>query len=325
MPSLGQELKQARERAAMSVAEIARQTKISTRLLQSLEDERFDLMPEPFFIKGVLKAYVRAVGADEARFLDLYRELFPSSEPPREVPPAAPAKERGSRTTAQSARIHRPELQDFRAAAGRSGQMRRRGPRLRPWVLAILIVILLAAAAGLILLFIQSRPKPAPAIPSAKPEVQAPVRAQAPPEASIETPAQPQAGPPADSQAATNAAASGAPAAEKIAAAAAPSFADGLKLELRFKADTWIQVAADGRVVLDGIQAAGRTAALSAGQEFVIQVGNAGGVDYLLNGRPGIPFGETGAVRTDIRISRETAASFLRRGPEPGPAPDPAP
>lgn len=329
MPSLGQELKQARQRAAMSVAEIARQTKISARLLQSLEDERFDLMPEPFFVKGVLKAYVRAVGADEARFLDLYREIFPPSGPAREAPAAAPVKERGSRPSAQSARIHRPELQDFRAAAGRSGQMRRRGPRLRPWVLAILVVLLLGAATGLVLLYIQSRSKPAPTLPSARPEVQAPIRAEPPPEASIGAPSgQPAgsaAGPAAGSPAGGSAPGAGAPAAENLPADAPPSFADGLKLELRFKADTWIQVAADGRVVLDGIQAAGRAADLSADREFVIQVGNAGGVDYLLNGRPGIPFGGAGAVKTDIRINRDTAAAFLRRGPEPGPAPEPAP
>ncbi len=306
MSSLGQELKQARERAAMSVAEIARQTKISTRLLQNLEDERFDQMPEPFFIKGVLKAYVRAVGADEARFQDLYRERFPSSDPVREAP-AAPARERGSRTTAQPSHINRPELQDFRATAGRSGKTRRRGLRLRPWVLSILVVLILAAAACLILLYIQSRPKPAPTLPSAAPTVQAPVRIQAPTEIPIETPA-----------------AADAPAAGGSSAGAPPSFADGLKLDLRFTADTWIQVAADGRIVLDGIQAAGRTASLGADKEFVIQIGNAGGVDYTLNGRPGLPFGASGTVRTDVRINRETASGFLRQAPAPAPSPEPA-
>jgi len=306
MSSLGQELKQARERAAMSVAEIARQTKITARLLQNLEDERFDQMPEPFFVKGVLKAYVKAVGGEEAHFMELYRELFPSLEPAREAAPSGSAREvpAGRRAAAAPSHIHRPELRDFRAEAGRPGRAKRRGMRLRPWALAVLLLLLLAAVAGLVYLYIQSRPKPAPTIPSAAPKIQAPAKPQAPPETTADKPA----GNPAPI--ASDASASS-------AVSAAPSFADGVRLDLRFTADTWIQVAADGRIVLDGIQATGRTASVSAKEEIVIQIGNSGGVDYELNGRPGIPFGAAGAVRTDIRINRETAAGFLRRSPVP--------
>jgi cytoskeleton protein RodZ len=305
MSSLGQDLKQARERAAMTVAEIARLTKITPRLLQNLEDERFDQMPEPFFIKGVLKAYVRAVDGDEAHFLALYREIFPAAEPAaREAPPLAPARDRGVRTAAPPSHIHRPELQDFRAAKDRTGKNRRRGVRFQPWALAVLIVLLLAAAACLFLLYLQSRPKPAPSLPSAAPVVQPLVKPQAP----------------ADQPGTTQPAASSVSSSSAPPSSASPfSTAAGLKLSLRFTADTWIQVAADGRIVLNGNQAAGREQSFSADGEFVIQIGNAGGVDYTLNGRPGIPFGPTGAVRTDVRINRANAADFLRRTPAPEP------
>jgi cytoskeleton protein RodZ len=286
MSSLGQELKQARERAAMTVAEIARQTKISARLLQNLEDERFDLMPEPFFVKGVLKAYVRAVGGDEARLLALYQEAHPTAAQAAHEAVAA----------ATPARINRPALQDFRAAKGQKGK-RRRGVRLQPWVLTVLIVLLLAAVVCLVLIYFQSRPKPAPVLPSASPRVPAIVKP--------EVPADQPAGKTDD------------PTAANPSAVNPPSFAAGFKLDLRFTADTWIQVTADGRIVLDGIQAAGRETSFTAAEEFVIQIGNAGGVTYILNGRPGVPFGATGNVRTDIRINRETAAGYLRQAPSP--------
>jgi cytoskeleton protein RodZ len=295
MSSLGQELKQARDRASFSVEQIAQQTKINLRLLKALEDERFDQMPEPFFIKGVLKAYVRAIGADEAYFLALYQsEQAPAEPAPSESPLPAPAKERAGRAAAAPpSRVHRPELMDFREAPGRSGPSPKRRIRLQPWVLILLILLLAAAAALVVLFYVQSRPKPAPPIAAT-------VRS-APPLIKPELPAE-------------AAAKQGTPAGPAL-----PSFEAGLKLGLRFTADTWIQVAADGRIVLDGIQAAGREAAFQAAEEFILQIGNAGGVTYTLNGKPGLPFGPSGAVRTDIRISRTNAAEFLRKAPAPAP------
>jgi cytoskeleton protein RodZ len=293
MSSLGQELKSARDKASFSVEQIAQQTKISLRLLKALEDERFDQLSEPFFIKGVLKAYVRAIGADEAYFLALYQSEYAPAEPaPNEPPPPLPAKDRAGRVSASPpSRVHRPELMDFRESPGRSGPSPKRRIRLQPWVLILLLVLLAAAATMGIVFYVQSRPKPAPRIASTVPSAPPIVKPAAPLEA----------------------------AAKQGAASAQPSFEAGLKLGLRFTADTWIQVAADGRIVLDGIQAAGREASFQAAEEFILQLGNAGGVTYTLNGKPGVPFGPPGAVRTDIRISRGTAADFLRKAPAPAP------
>ncbi|MCX6561270.1 MAG: DUF4115 domain-containing protein [Candidatus Aminicenantes bacterium] len=305
MSSLGQELKSARDKASFSVEQIAQQTKISLRLLKALEDERFDQLSEPFFIKGVLKAYVRAIGADEAYFLALYQSEHAPAEPaPHEAPPPPPAKDRAGRASASPpSRVHRPELMDFREAPGRSGPSLKRRIRLQPWVL-ILCLLLLAAAATLgVIFYVQSRPKPAPRIASTVPSAPPIVKPAAPLEAAAK-------------QGATSAPAG---AAGLSQASAQPSFEAGLKLGLRFTADTWIQVAADGRIVLDGIQAAGREESFQAAEEFILQLGNAGGVTYTLNGKPGVPFGPPGAVRTDVRISRGTAADFLRKAPSPAP------
>ncbi|HPH44924.1 MAG TPA: DUF4115 domain-containing protein, partial [Candidatus Aminicenantes bacterium] len=86
----------------------------------------------------------------------------------------------------------------------------------------------------------------------------------------------------------------------------------GLRLELRFNADSWMHISADGVVVMDGIKPAGSTASLRAEREFILQTGNAGGFDFTLNGRPGRPLGGSGVVLTDIRITRDNSATFLR-------------
>jgi len=95
----------------------------------------------------------------------------------------------------------------------------------------------------------------------------------------------------------------------------------GLRLELRFAADAWMHVTADGVVVLDGIKPPGTTASLRAEREFVLQTGNAGGFDFTLNGRPGRPLGGSGVVLTDIRITTENYETFLRDGNAPAAGP----
>jgi transcriptional regulator with XRE-family HTH domain len=86
----------------------------------------------------------------------------------------------------------------------------------------------------------------------------------------------------------------------------------GLKLELSFHARTWIQVYADGKLALDGIKLSGEKALITAQNELVIHLGNAGGLDFSINGRPGKGFGRSGAVVKNIRITPANTAEFVR-------------
>ena len=100
--------------------------------------------------------------------------------------------------------------------------------------------------------------------------------------------------------------------AEAAPAAVAPQPEKGLRFEISFVQETWIQVYADGRLVLDGIRKAGNTAEVRAETELLIHLGNAGGLSYTLNGKPGKPFGSPGAVVKNIRITEADLASFVR-------------
>ncbi len=96
--------------------------------------------------------------------------------------------------------------------------------------------------------------------------------------------------------------------------AAPPEAEKGLRIEIAFVAETWIQVYADGRLALDGIREAGDTAQVRADAEFLVHLGNAGGLTYTLNGKPGKPFGRPGAVVKNIRITADNLASFAGDG-----------
>ena len=263
MSILGQELRRERELRAISLKEFSDRTKISLRILEALEKGDHRFLPEPFFVKSILRTYARDFRLAEDHFYALYRqeaspkigmELAPARPAP--VPPAGKRREKPRR------RIAAP-------AFGLAG------------------LILLAAAAAAYVFFVKAQRAPAPVIPA--PQVGAPALPAVP---SSEFP-------------------------PVVEAGAIPDGAD-LRLELKFTADTWIHVASDGAVQLDGIRRAGEQATCTAKKEFLLQTGNAGGFTLSLNGRALKALGPSGAVLTDVRINRN-----LITAPESAPDRDP--
>lgn len=83
MTSLGQELKKQRESRNISIDEMASSTKIVSRYLEALEQDRFDAMPGGFFVRGILRTYAMYVGLDENEVLEKYRAAGVLDEPAR--------------------------------------------------------------------------------------------------------------------------------------------------------------------------------------------------------------------------------------------------
>jgi cytoskeleton protein RodZ len=126
--TFGERLRRAREIRAISLEEIAAATKISTRQLRALEQERFDLLPGGIFNKGYLRAYANYIGIDEASAIADYLRAV------HESPPDPPA---GKVDSASSARQKiRPPI---------------KGPRwtaLPVIPLLVLVMVILGAAGG---------------------------------------------------------------------------------------------------------------------------------------------------------------------------------
>jgi len=89
-----------------------------------------------------------------------------------------------------------------------------------------------------------------------------------------------------------------------------------IHLNLSFKEKTWIQVYADGELKLDGIKNPGETVNIRAAEVFLIHLGNAGGVTYNLNNKQGRPFGASGAVVKNIKITTENLQDFIASSEE---------
>jgi cytoskeletal protein RodZ len=63
--AFGEKLRKQRELRGIELDAISNTTKISTRMLRALEDERFDQLPGGVFNKGFVRAYARQVGLNE--------------------------------------------------------------------------------------------------------------------------------------------------------------------------------------------------------------------------------------------------------------------
>jgi hypothetical protein len=78
-----------------------------------------------------------------------------------------------------------------------------------------------------------------------------------------------------------------------------------------------VEVHVDGTTALSRLLTQGETQRLEAQSQIVLSVGNAGGIEFAINGRPGIPLGRDGEVKRNIVIDKESVASLLQQGAAP--------
>ncbi|MCG6923515.1 MAG: helix-turn-helix domain-containing protein [Acidobacteria bacterium] len=74
----GPDLKRIREARGVSLRHMANVTKIGTRFLEYIEDDRFGFLPAPVYLRGFLHEYARMVSLDPRRVAEAYMKRLPS-------------------------------------------------------------------------------------------------------------------------------------------------------------------------------------------------------------------------------------------------------
>lgn len=84
MRTVGQILKEEREKKIFTLEEIEKATKIRLELLQALEADDYQKLPPPTFIQGFIKNYGKFLKLDSEKLLAIFRREFSEHKhPPR--------------------------------------------------------------------------------------------------------------------------------------------------------------------------------------------------------------------------------------------------
>ena len=118
MPDIGTTLREARMRARIDISEIEAETKIRAKYLRALENEEWDLLPGPTYVKSFLRTYADALGLDGKLLIEEYK--------------------------LRHERLSDVELQPIAPPGQRERRRRPRAAIPRGWLVALVVLVLLA-------------------------------------------------------------------------------------------------------------------------------------------------------------------------------------
>jgi cytoskeleton protein RodZ len=265
MGSFGERMRREREMRGIKLEEISESTKISTRNLLALEDEHFDRLPGGIFNKGFVRAYARFLGLDEDQAVHDFLTASADYDQPAALQPP------GTETSVVKPPVIPSEANEKRKDLA--------------WALAALLVL---GAGGIGWYYLNYGKLPAlSARTSANSAAPAEVQNAVP--ASVE--ASGRSGPgiaPIPPELQGSATVIGPAGAERPA----------VVIAIRANQETWVSMVVDGKPYLDQTLIAGTERTVQARESIVLKTGNAGGLELSYNGRPAVPAGRDGQVRT---------------------------
>lgn len=101
MFEIGSSLREARTRQGLDFSEMEFRTKVRSKYLRALEEDRFDQLPAHTYVKGFLRTYADSLGMDGQLYVDEYNSRYVAGEEEQ------PLRTRRVPTQSRSARHHR--------------------------------------------------------------------------------------------------------------------------------------------------------------------------------------------------------------------------
>jgi cytoskeleton protein RodZ len=157
----GAKFRKAREKKGISLDDVSNVTKISARMLQAIEEEKFDQLPGGVFNKGFIRAYAKHLGIDDQEAVTEYLECLrqaqieaqaewqPASRAavPEKRPVAVRNRQEVKESTTQVeelAELQLPKAEHVRAPRQKYLDRDQKGILGRlPWITLVVVVLLL--------------------------------------------------------------------------------------------------------------------------------------------------------------------------------------
>ncbi len=78
---IGSILRQSREKQSISISELARELHLPLKIIEALEQNRFEIIPVPAYTRGYIRNYAKATGLDAQQLIDRFNSLDMLKEP----------------------------------------------------------------------------------------------------------------------------------------------------------------------------------------------------------------------------------------------------
>jgi cytoskeleton protein RodZ len=302
LPSFGEKLKQEREKRNITLDQISATTKISTRMLHALEEDKFNQLPGGIFNKGFVRAYSRCVGLDEDQIVADYLQASGDgvrAEPGMRESDAPKVPEKGRERSQEEQRLR---IQDtHQEGVRRLESSAEAPPRQLPWGLFAALLLLIALALALWNRRHEERERRSLNPSNAERSQPSPVSPAPTPSGNAQEMAQQNA---SAASTASNSSAGG------LASSASPKPPQSTQqpsavpapgeftVVIQAREDCWLSITADGKTLSSELLAAGSERVIRGQKEVIVKAGNAGGVDFQFNGKKVDLPAEYGEVKT---------------------------
>jgi cytoskeleton protein RodZ len=314
MDSIGDFFKQVRETKGLTVDEVASKTRIRTDFVKALEEGNFAKLPDQVFARGFVRSYARSLGLDEEdaihRFIQSAGAFYEKQD-------------------------ERERLKVRQAEEERKRKANRKAVAIAIGIAILTLVVLLSREQSSLLVRRTSQIEPpstagkrVPVPEAAKADVPVRPEANGPASGSKMKPSEPPPAPaPLTARSEPNpprpaaSAPAPAPVQPQVAAPVPPPLTtegplgaipleasantdEPLVLDLEATELSWVVIQVDGGSPQEALLRPGEKAKWKGQDQFMLTLGNAGGVKAELNGKPQKAFGPSGKVARDIVLKR---------------------
>jgi cytoskeletal protein RodZ len=310
MESIGEFFRQVRETKGLTIDEVASKTRIRTDFVKALEEGNFAKLPDQVFARGFVRSYARSLGLDEEDAIHRFTQS------------AGPYYDKLG---------ERERLKVRQVVEERKRQANRKAVAIAIGIAILTLIFLLSREQSSLLVHRSSSDLPAsaskrtvPPTPESQdvpPSQQAEAVPPAPKNEPSESPVVPAQVGMGDNAGPVTGPASTASAVRELAAPGPSSLGSNgplggislegseategqLALDLEATELSWVVVQIDGGSPQEALLRPGEKARWKGQDQFILTLGNAGGVKAELNGKPQKPFGPSGKVARDIVIKR---------------------
>jgi cytoskeleton protein RodZ len=282
LPSFGQKLKLEREKRNITLEQISVSTKIGIRMLQALEEDKFNQLPGGIFNKGFVRAYSRFLGLDEDQTIADYLQASGDALPASTETPSRGEDSRENAAHEDATREnkdHKDKDKVSRLEASADAP-----PRQVPWGMfaGALLIVALALSFWSHRRREHTRQAARPTPATVATQVSGQVSGSDLPITSSP------AGVPAPSTA---------PKTSHDLAASPTATPGEFTVVIQAREESWSTITADGKTVSSELLPAGSERVVRGRKEIIVRIGNAGGVDFRFNEKKVNVGGDYGEVR----------------------------